>query len=115
MTELGQRPQEPMREVLVEFSMTPLDKGPSVSKYVARSLDIVAESGLDYRLGPMGTTIEGTWEECLGVIRRCFERMRQDCERISASIKVDYRKGRQGRLAAKIESVKAKAVHDIKT
>lgn len=112
MTKVANRP---LREVLVEFSMTPLDKGPSVSAYVARSLDIVAASGLDYRLGPMGTTIEGTWDECFDVIRRCFERMKQDCERISATIKVDYRKGREGRLTAKIESVKAKAHHELKT
>lgn len=30
-----------MPVILVEFSMTPLTKGESVSKYVARSLDIV--------------------------------------------------------------------------
>ena len=28
--------------ILLEFSMTPLTKGGSVSKYVARSLDIIA-------------------------------------------------------------------------
>ncbi len=103
------------REVLVEFSMTPLDKGASVSRYVARSLDIVADSGLDYRLGPMGTTLEGTWEECMSVIHQCFEAMRSDCERITASIKVDYRKGRQGRLETKIASVRQKAQRNLRT
>ena len=34
--------------VLLDFSMTPLDKGESVSPYVARCLEIVAASGLDY-------------------------------------------------------------------
>ncbi|MGR3317302.1 MAG: MTH1187 family thiamine-binding protein, partial [Candidatus Anammoxibacter sp.] len=34
--------------VLLEFSMSPLDKGESVSKYVAGSLDIIDKSGLDY-------------------------------------------------------------------
>lgn len=31
--------------VLLEFSMSPFDKGASVSEYVARSLDIIGKSG----------------------------------------------------------------------
>ena len=49
--------------VLAEFSMSPMDKGESVSEYVARSLEIVAESGVAYKLGPMGTCRAGAWDE----------------------------------------------------
>ena len=91
--------------VLAEFSMSPLDKGESVSEYVARSLAIVADSGVPYRLGPMGTCLEGEWDEVMGVINRCYERMSQDCGRITCSIKLDIRKGQSGRLNAKIEKV----------
>jgi len=38
--------KEPVKMVLLEFSMSPLDKGDSLSQYVARSLDIVDKSGL---------------------------------------------------------------------
>ena len=96
------------KDTLLEFSMTPLDKGESVSKYVARSLKIIDESGSDYRLNPMGTVLEGTWEEVFGVVNRCFERMQQDCQRISVAIKVDYRKGKEGRLKSKIASIEEK-------
>ncbi len=102
------------REVLAEFSMTPLDKGESVSAYVARSLDIVDQSGLEYLLTPMGTVLEGTWEEVTGVIGRCFERMREDCNRITCSIKIDYRKGREGRLKTKVRSVEEKVGRPLK-
>jgi hypothetical protein len=45
--------------VLLDFSMTPLGKGESVSPYVARCLEVVAGTGLDYRLHAMvGTTVE---------------------------------------------------------
>jgi uncharacterized protein (TIGR00106 family) len=93
------------REVLLEFSMSPFDKGASLSKYVARSLDIIDHSGIPYRMNPMGTVIEGTWDEVLRVVTRCFERMRADCDRISVAVKIDYRKGRTGRLTAKVASV----------
>lgn len=90
---------------LLEFSMTPLDKGASVGKYVARSLDIIDKSGLPYRLNPMGTVIEGEWDEVIGVVKECLDRMAEDCERISTTIKVDYRKGIGGRIDSKIETV----------
>jgi len=33
--------------LLLELSITPLDKGKSVSKYVARSIDIIDKSGIN--------------------------------------------------------------------
>ena len=104
-----------MPVILLEFSMTPLSKGESVSKYVARSLDIIDKSGLDYRLNPMGTVIEGEWDEVLDVVKKCFDRMRKDCDRITTSIKVDYRKGKSGRITAKIESVEKKLEKKLKS
>ena len=101
--------------VLLEFSMSPLGKGESVGKYVARSLEIVDKSGADYRLNPMGTVLEGDWDDVFGVVKQCFERMRKDCNRISCSIKVDYRKGAQRRLHAKVASVEKRLGRKLKT
>jgi uncharacterized protein (TIGR00106 family) len=101
--------------VLVEFSMTPLDKGESVSEYVSRSLDIIDQSGVPYRLGPMGTCIEGDWDQVFDVIRACYQRMQQDCSRISCSIRVDARAGRDGRLTSKIASVEKQLGRDLAT
>ena len=101
--------------VLLEFSMSPLGKGESVGKYVARSLEIVDESGLDYRLNPMGTVLEGDWDDVFGVVKQCYERMRKDCNRISCSIKVDYRKGAKGRLSGKVMSVEKRLGRKLKT
>jgi uncharacterized protein (TIGR00106 family) len=94
--------------VLLEFSMSPINKGESVSPYVARSLDIVDKSGLQYQLTPMGTIIEGEWAEVMAVVTACFEAMRVDCDRISTSVRIDYRAGPGGRLKAKVESVEKK-------
>ena len=101
--------------VLLEFSMSPLGRGESVGKYVARSLEIVDKSGVDYRLNPMGTVLEGDWNDVFGVVTQCFERMRKDCNRISCSIKVDYRKGAQGRLHGKVASVEKRLGKKLKT
>ena len=99
--------------VLLEFSMSPLGKGESVGRYVARSLDIIDKSGVPYRLNPMGTVLEGEWEQVFGVVRKCYERMKKDCNRISCTVKVDYRKGHVGRLQSKVASVEKRLKRSI--
>lgn len=102
--------------VLLEFSMSPFGKGESVSKFVAGSLEIIDGSGLDYRLNPMGTVIEGEdWDEVFAVVKACFERMMEDCDRISTVIKVDYRKGPRGRIEGKITSLEKKIGKKLRT
>ena len=75
---------------------------------MARALKIVGESGLDYKLNPMGTTIEGEWDEVMGVVSRCFEEINKDCDRVYATVSADYRKGKSGRIESKVKSVEAK-------
>ena len=91
--------------LLVEFSMSPMDKGVSVSNYVAQNLEIVVNSGIPYRLGPMGTCLEGDWDDVMAVIEKCYRTMAEDCERISCSIKIDARAGETGRLTSKTSKI----------
>ena len=100
--------------VLLEFSMTPLDKGESVSQYVSRSLDIIDKSGIPYKLGPMGTVLEGEWHEVMDVVEKCYSRMNEDCNRISCSIKIDYRKNRTNGLTSKIKSLENKLTRNLR-
>ena len=99
--------------MIVSFTVIPIDKGESLSQFVSQIIKIVEESGLEYRLNPMGTVVEGEWDEVMGVVKACFDRMRDDCSRISLAVKVDYRKGRKGRLDAKIKSVEDKLGIDL--
>ncbi|MEO5954407.1 MAG: MTH1187 family thiamine-binding protein [Nitrospiraceae bacterium] len=101
--------------VLLEFSMSPLGKGESVGKYVSRSLNIIDKSGVDYRLNPMGTVLEGEWDEVFAIVKQCYVRMKKDCGRISCTIKVDYRKGPKGRLTSKVASVERQLKRTVKT
>lgn len=101
--------------VLLEFSMSPFAKGESLSPYVARSLDIIDNSGLPYQLTPMGTIIEGEWAEVMAVVTACFEAMQSDCERISTQIKIDYRAGPGGRIQSKIDAVEQRLGRKLST
>lgn len=99
---------------LMEFSIVPLDKGVSLSAYIAKALTIVDESGLDYRLNPMGTVVEGEWDELLGLLTRCFRVLEKDSERINIQVKFDYRKGASGAIINKVQSVQKKAGRQFK-
>ena len=85
-----------------------MGKGESVSPYVARSLEIIDQSGLDYQLHAMGTTLEGEVEDVLAVLQQCFEAMSSDCNRVTCTAKFDFRRGTKGRLEAKVKSVEQK-------
>ncbi len=91
--------------LLAEFSIWPMDKGESVGKYVAKALDVVDRSGLPYKLGPLGTCIEGEWHEVMAVIEKCYQALAEDSNRIACTVKMDWRRGRSGRLTEKVESV----------
>ena len=95
--------------VLVGISVVPLGAGESASRYVAKAVKVIEESGLPYTLTPMETVIEGeTWEEVMDVVSKVFHALESECNRLVITIKVDYRKGRSGGLIKKIESVKEK-------
>ena len=91
--------------LLAEFSIWPMDKGESVGKYVARALDIVDRSGLAYKLGPLGTCIEGEWPAVMAVIQQCYEALAKDSNRIACTVKMDWRRGQSGRLESKVRTV----------
>lgn len=96
--------------VLMEFSMFPTDKGESVSSYVSEVIRMIRESGVSYRLTPMGTIIETEkLSEALAIVEQAEQVLsRQECRRIYSSIKLDIRASKSGRMEGKIRSVEEK-------
>nr|WP_321255946.1 MTH1187 family thiamine-binding protein [uncultured Pseudodesulfovibrio sp.] len=95
--------------VIIDFSIFPMDKGNnSLSPYVARVLHIIEQSGLAYQLGPMGTSIEGEWEDVMTVVDACYQELKDDSDRIFLNFKADCKKGRSNGLADKVRSVQDK-------
>ncbi|MBS1186047.1 MAG: thiamine-binding protein [Burkholderiaceae bacterium] len=91
--------------VLLELQIFPNDKGVNLSSYVARAMDIIDKSGVTYQMTPMGTILEGEWDEVMAVATACFKDLAKDCDRITTNIKTDYRAGDKSRLKSKITSV----------
>lgn len=94
--------------VLMEFSVIPIGQGASVSPYIARCLKIVQASGLDYELHAMGTIVEGELDQLLDLMKRCFEELQTDCDRINCTAKFDYQRGVSGQIRGNVRSVEEK-------
>jgi uncharacterized protein (TIGR00106 family) len=94
--------------MLVEFSVVPMGTGASISKQVATVIDIVDRSGLPYRTHAMGTLIEGSWADCLTVIKKCHDALKKQAPRVYTRIAIDDKKGKRGLLTKKLDSVESK-------
>lgn len=101
--------------VLLEFAMVPSGKGEHLTPYVARILDVIDRSGVTYRLTPMGTILEGSFDEVMQVVGDCYRALEPDCPRISMNLKMDARAGSGSRLASKIESVEQQLGRKLRT
>jgi len=93
--------------IILEFSMSPMDKGIRLGPYVARALDVVDSSEVDYELHAMGTILEGPWSQVMDVISQCHQALEKDCRRISTTIKVDYNTEKENQIREKVRSVES--------
>lgn len=97
--------------MLADLEIIPLGRsGASVSALLVKVARLIDESGLDYRVGPMGTTIEGSWDQVMAVAKRCHDALLHDVERVITTIRIDDRtdKPGTGRLTQKVASLEAK-------
>jgi uncharacterized protein (TIGR00106 family) len=91
--------------MLVAFSVTPLGVGEDVAEYVADAVRVVRDSGLPNRTDAMFTTVEGDWDEVMGLIKRAVDAVAAKAPRVSLSLKADIRPGVTGALASKVEAL----------
>lgn len=94
--------------MLIAFSIYPLGSGDSVSGAVAEALAVVRDSGIAHSTDSMFTTLEGGWDECLGVIKQCTDVMARNHARIEIVMKADIRPGHEGEMTGKVERVREK-------
>jgi len=76
-----------------------------MSKDVAKVIETLESTGLDYHLGPMSTAVEGNWEQVLEAIRRCHQAVALNHDRVVTTIMIDDRKNQPHHLAGMVASV----------
>ena len=94
--------------MLAAFSITPLGAGDSVSASVADAVRLVRESGLPNETNAMFTNVEGEWDEVMGLIKACVDKVSESAPRVSVVIKIDHRPGVEDALRGKVARVEAR-------
>jgi uncharacterized protein (TIGR00106 family) len=77
--------------MLVEFGIHPTDTA-HMSGEIARIVEVLENSGIEYRLGPMGTAVEGDWDQVMAAIRKCHKVATENHTRVITTIMIDDQK-----------------------
>ncbi|HOI77143.1 MAG TPA: MTH1187 family thiamine-binding protein [Methanofastidiosum sp.] len=97
--------------MIAEISFVPIGVGTSLSRYIAVVIKNIEKSGLKYQLTPMGTIVEGEWNEISKLIDYSHDLIfEMGIERIITNIKIDYRLDKKSSMQDKLDSVKKKMV-----
>lgn len=91
--------------VLAEVSIMPVGVGESISRYVAHAVEVIAASGLKYKLCPMGTVIEGEIDQIFRAVQQCQQRLGSECNRMIINVRMDWRKDQARGIDENVEHV----------
>lgn len=91
--------------MLLAFSITPLGIGEDVGEAVAEAIRVVRASGLPNRTDAMFTTLEGEWDEVMGVVKAAVDAVAARAPRVGLTLKADLRPGVTDGLTSKVEAV----------
>lgn len=97
--------------MLAELEIIPIGtNSTSLSATLAEVARLVDGSGLEYRAGPMGTVVEGAWDEVLALAKRCHQAALKASGRVVTTIRIDDRADQTGsRIARKVDSLERAA------
>ncbi len=100
--------------MLAVFSIVPVGVGSSIGDQLAEVLKIVDASGLPYKINPMGTVVEGEWDEVMKLIKKCHNTVMKAEERAVTTIAIDDRKGKPNRIEEKVKSIERRIGKSLK-
>jgi uncharacterized protein (TIGR00106 family) len=78
--------------MIVAFALTPLGVGEDVSEPVAEAVRVVRRSGLPTHTDAMFTSIEGEWDEVMGVVKQAVEAVAAIAPRVSMVLRAQRRR-----------------------
>ncbi len=93
--------------MLASFSMVPVGKEEEMKEEVARVLELVDSSWLNYRAGAMQTTVEWNADEVIELITKCHRLMKSMAPRVLTSVIIDDGCEEKGELDRNIKDVES--------
>lgn len=100
--------------MLVELSINPLGRGTHLSNDLGEILKLVDDSGISYALTPLGTCLEGEWDEVMALVKLCHEKARTMSSHVFTTIRVEDEEGASNKIHENIASVERAAGRRLK-
>lgn len=95
------------RRQMMAISIAPVGKGAHVGRYVALALRALEGLDLEVQMGPMFTTLVGTWPVLAEAVARMQNRLFEEgVERVSVVIKLDAWRDRDADPEDKIKRLR---------
>ena len=97
--------------MLAELEIIPIGtKSASLSAVLVEVAKLVDQSGLEYRVGSMGTVVEGEWDRIMQLAKQCHQAMLDKADRVMTTVRIDDRKDKPGtgRIVQKVQSLESK-------
>jgi len=96
-------------KVIADIAIIPIGAGVSLSAYVAACEEILRRPGLDVRLHPNGTDVEGPWDVVVSALKECHQKLHEmGVPRVASNIRLGTRTDRGQSMDDKINSVLSK-------
>ena len=94
--------------IIAQFSISPVGKGTSLSKYISEVVKILENSNLKFETNPMSTTIESKdLMNIFNLIEKLNEKLFQlGIERVITDLKIDFRIDKDATMKSKLDSIK---------
>ena len=103
--------------MLAELEIVPIGtNSASLSGLLADVAKLIDQSGLEYRVGSMGTVVEGDWDRIVQLAKQCHQTVLRSTDRVMTTIRIDDRKDRpgSGRIVQKVQSLETKVGRPLK-
>jgi uncharacterized protein (TIGR00106 family) len=95
--------------LIADIAIIPLGVGLSLSPWVAACERVFTEAGLQPRLHPNGTNVEGDWDTVLAALKRCHEVLHEmGAPRVSSNVRLGTRTDRPQTMDDKLAAVRSK-------
>lgn len=72
---------------------------------MSEAVRVVRASGLPNRTDSMFTTVEGEWDDVMGVIKKAVDAVALQAPRVGLTLKADIRPGVTDALVSKVETL----------
>jgi uncharacterized protein (TIGR00106 family) len=95
--------------MLADLTIIPVSGDTHTSGVLADVLKAIEASGLDYKLTPSTTCIEGTWDELTAIAKECHQIARRTSSHVVTMLRIEDDESSDQKIRMNVESVEQQA------